>query len=307
MPCFGLSVSVEPRHFGCGAGLHQGQRTLCRRKTLLVGRFPADTIYPDFAILIVRRRFDEIMLENAIAQGAKFEGHAIVRGFEYEGDCVRVFGESTANPFRFTNRHRCGRTSLTVSRAIGRPQGRRAWPLVVPPTGVSRPAARRQSLLQSRYFPSYGWVSVDDHGSACVGIGCAVDRNFPIADNLSYGLRRLIDTDLTDTLADATRCGPFGAISGYYAESDFADRVMLIGVRPILPILFIAGNPYRNGERLLRDRGMSPRILPRRFLAWALKRYENFWSHDLNPIGEWRRSSCRSRRIQTSRTSLCSS
>ena len=31
---------------------------------LLTGRFPDRTIYPDFAILIVRRRFDEIMLDD---------------------------------------------------------------------------------------------------------------------------------------------------------------------------------------------------------------------------------------------------
>ena len=29
---------------------------------LLTGRFPDDTTYPDFAMLIVRRRFNEIML-----------------------------------------------------------------------------------------------------------------------------------------------------------------------------------------------------------------------------------------------------
>src|SRR5215470_11426770 len=37
---------------------------------LLTGRFPDDTIYPDFAILVVRRRFDEVMRRHAIARGA---------------------------------------------------------------------------------------------------------------------------------------------------------------------------------------------------------------------------------------------
>ena len=81
------------------------------------------------------------------------------------------------------------------------------------------------------YFPSYGWMFVDDHGSACVGVGCAVDTNFPPTDNLSSALRQFIDSDLAVTLANATRCGPFcGGISGYYRpEAIVADRVLLIG------------------------------------------------------------------------------
>ena len=59
-------------------------------KRLLIGRFPDNTIYPDFAILIVRRRFDEIMLQNAIAQGARFEGKTIVCGIDYTRDSLRV-------------------------------------------------------------------------------------------------------------------------------------------------------------------------------------------------------------------------
>ena len=37
---------------------------------LLTGRFPDDTPYPDFALLVLRRRFDEILRGHALASGA---------------------------------------------------------------------------------------------------------------------------------------------------------------------------------------------------------------------------------------------
>lgn len=202
---------------------------------LLTGRFPSDTAYPDFAVLILRRRFDEIMLESAIAHGARFEGRTIVRNLEHEKDCVRVLADRGREPVSYRGRIVIGAdgTSSTVSRAIGNALKDGVLGMSVRTTyrGVASDSAGMKVYFNRAYFPSYGWVFVDDHGSACVGIGCAVDRTFPLSGNLGAGLRRFIETDLADTLAGAARCGPFsGAISGFYRPGAIAaDRVVLIG------------------------------------------------------------------------------
>ncbi|MCP5072701.1 MAG: NAD(P)/FAD-dependent oxidoreductase [Rhodobacteraceae bacterium] len=204
-------------------------------KRLLTGHFPKDTIYPNFAILIVRRRFDEIMLKNAIASGARFEGNTLVRGLRYEKDCVRVLAESDRKPVEFRGRIIIGAdgTSSTISRAIGNTLKDGALGISVRTTyrDVKSDGAGIRVYFNGEYFPSYGWLFIDDHGTACVGLGRAIDKNFPIIDPLRVGLRRFIDTDLAETLADASRCGPFsGGISGYYRPNSIAaDRVMLIG------------------------------------------------------------------------------
>ena len=262
-------------------------------KRLLAGRFPADTMYPDFAILIVRRRFDEIMLENAIAQGAKFEGHVIVRGFEYEDDGVRVFGERNRKPVEFRSRIVIGAdgTSSAVSRAIGNNLKDGVLGLSVRTTynNVRADGAGIRVYFNREYFPSYGWMFVDDHGAACVGIGCAADKNFPIAENLSDGLRRFIDADLKETLADATRCGPFcGAISGYYRPSSVtADRVMLIGDAANLADPLNRGGIHTAMESAVcATEACLHAFSLGDFSRARLKRYEKLWSADFEP--DWR-------------------
>jgi geranylgeranyl reductase family protein len=204
-------------------------------KRLLTGRFPDDTRYPDFAILVVRRRFDEIMLQSAIAHGAHLEGKTIVRGLAYESDCVRVLADSDRKPVEFRARIVIGAdgASSAVSRAIGNTLKDGALGVSVRTTykNVDCEGAGIRVYFNREYFPSYGWLFVDDHGSACVGLGCAIDKKFPLANSLNAGLRRFIETDLADTLANATRCGPFsGGISGYYRPSSIAaDRVVLVG------------------------------------------------------------------------------
>jgi geranylgeranyl reductase family protein len=262
-------------------------------KRLLSGRFPADTIYPDFAILIVRRRFDEIMLRNAMAQGAAFEGHVIVRGIEQEKECVRVFGERNRKPVEFRARIVIGAdgTSSAVSRAIGNNLKDGVLGLSVRTTynNVNADGAGIRVYFNREYFPSYGWMFVDDHGAACVGIGCASDKNFPIAENLSEGLRRFIDADLSETLADATRVGPFcGAISGYYRPSAItANRVLLIGDAANLADPLNRGGIHTAMESAVcATEACCHAFKAGDFSRTALKRYETLWSAEFEP--DWR-------------------
>ena len=214
------------------------------------------------------------MLRNAIAQGARFQGKTIVRGIEYEHDSVRVLAEVDRKPVSFRGRIVIGAdgTSSTVSRAIGNTLKDGALGLSVRTTyrDVKADGAGIRVYFNREYFPSYGWVFVDDHGSACIGIGRAVDKNFPITDNLSYGLRRFIETDLADTLANATRAVHSAAqCPAYYRPNSIAaDRVVLIGDAANQADPLNRGrDSHGNRERVLRGRGVPARALGGRFLA----------------------------------------
>jgi menaquinone-9 beta-reductase len=202
---------------------------------LLRGRFPGDTIYPDFALLLVRQRFDDIVLRNAITHGARFEGKTLVRDIEHESDCVRVLAETDRKPVEYRGRIVIGAdgVSSTISRAIGNSLKDGVIGVSVRTTyrDVACDSAQIRVYFNREYFPGYGWLFVDDHGYGSAGLGYAFDKNFPLMDNLGAGFRRFVETDLADVLADATRCGPIsGGSSGYYRpKSIVADRVMLIG------------------------------------------------------------------------------
>ena len=201
---------------------------------LLTGRFPDDTPYPDFALLVLRRRFDEILRGHALASGAAWRGKTLVRGLEREDGLVRVLAETDGRPADYRGRIVIGADgpSSVVSRAIGNDLKDGVLGLSVRTTyaGVNCDPGIRVYFNRD-YFPSYGWMFIDEQQTACVGVGCAVDPKFPPADNLGPALRQFTDTDLKETLAGAQRIGPFsGGIAGHYRpEAITADGVILIG------------------------------------------------------------------------------
>ena len=202
---------------------------------LLKGRFPDDTIYPDFAVLVVRRRFDRIVLDNAMASGARFAGGTTVRGIACEDGCVRVLAEADGRPVEHRARILIGADGAgsTVSRAIGNTLKDGALGLSLRTTyrDVRSDGAQIRVYFNGDYFPAFGWLFVDDHGFASVGLGRAIDKAFPMKENLGAGLRRFIETDLAGVIGKARRCGPAsGQVTGYHRpKSIVADRVMLIG------------------------------------------------------------------------------
>ena len=202
---------------------------------VLTGGFPEGTIYPDFAVLLERRRFDDILRKNAIAHGAQFEGRTIVREIEWESDCVRVIAEADRKPIEYRGRMLIGADGVTsaVSRAIGNTlkDGVMAVSLRAYYKDVAYEGSQINVYFDREYFPGYGWLFVDDDGFANVGLGYAFDKNFPIVDNLGQYFRRFIETDVADMLANATRCGPVsgGSASFFRPKTIVADRVMLVG------------------------------------------------------------------------------
>ena len=203
---------------------------------VLTGGYPPDTIYPDFAILLDRRRLDNILLEHAADCGADFEDEALVRDVEVGSGPRHRDGRAPGQDGRIPRPHRHRRRRRQLSRVArhrqhpqGRGDGRVAQGLLPrlplrwrPDAGLLRPGS---------YFPGYGWLFVDDDGFANIGLGCLKERRFPLRHNLGASFRRFIAEDLADMLADATQCGPFsGGSSGFFRpRSISAARVMLIG------------------------------------------------------------------------------
>ena len=202
---------------------------------VLTGGYPSDTVYPDFAILLDRRRLDNILLEHAVACGAEFHDQALVREVEVSGEYVRVAGERGGEPVEYTGRIVIGAdgVSSAVSRAIG--NSLKDGVLAVSLRAYFRDArcdgAQMKVYFDRDYFPGYGWLFVDDEGFANIGLGCLKDKRFPMRHNLGASFRRFIAKDLADVLGEATQCGPTsGGSSGFFRPKAIAaERVMLIG------------------------------------------------------------------------------
>lgn len=201
---------------------------------LLTGRFPDDTDYPDFALLVLRCRFNQILQTHAARSGARFEGGTMVRGLQRDGQGVRVLADAGGRAVEHRARVVIGADgpSSAVSRALGNNLKDGVLGLSVRTTyaGVRCEAGIRVYFNRD-LFPSYGWMFIDEHQNACVGLGCAVDPRFPPADNLGPALRRFIDTDLESALQGARRIGPFsGGIAPHFRpDAMVADGVVLIG------------------------------------------------------------------------------
>ena len=205
------------------------------KEHVLTGGFPDGTMYPDFAILLDRRRLDNILLQSAIAHGTRFHGKTMVRGLAYERDCVRVLAEADRKPIQYRGRIVIGAdgVSSTISRAIGNTlkDGALAVSVRAYYRDVVCEGGQMKVYFDRDYFPGYGWLFVDDNGFANIGLGCVYDKNFPKLHSLAACFQRFLDTDLAPMLAKASRCGAIsGGSSGFYRpRSIVGNRVALIG------------------------------------------------------------------------------
>ena len=217
------------------SGVIHGCDLFVNGRQILTGGFPANTIYPEFAVLLDRRRFDDTVRRNALAHGAKFRPSCMVHGVERDDDGVTVLARTPQGEERIRGRIVIGAdgVSSTVSRAIGNvlKAGVMAVSVRTYFSGVRISGAPLRIYFDRDYFPGYAWLFVDDKGVANVGLGYAADPNFPSFGNLRGWLKRFLEKDLGAELGDATRCGAIsgGSAAFYRHRRIFDDRVMLIG------------------------------------------------------------------------------
>ncbi len=204
-------------------------------KLVLSGGFPPDTPYPDFCILLDRRRFDHVLVNNAMSAGAEFLPNHAVRSIVQQRDCIAVIVDSGAKPVTLKGRVLIGAdgVSSVVSRSIGNvlKDGATAVSLRTYYRNIRLDGAQIKVYFDSEFFPGYGWVFVDDEGFANIGLGYAFDKTFPMQPNLKQIFDEFLRKDLGVMLADADRCGPVagGVVSFYRPRAIVADRVMLVG------------------------------------------------------------------------------
>jgi geranylgeranyl reductase family protein len=204
-------------------------------KKTLSGGFPDGGIYPDFAVLLDRRRFDDTLLRNALAHGARFRPGCMVRAIERDQAGATVVARTANGTERFTGRIVIGAdgVSSSVSRAIGNElkNGAKAISVRTYYRGVKIDGAPIRVYFDRDYFPGYGWLFVDDTGFANIGLGYATDRLFPLQETLGTAFRLFLDRELGEALSGATRCGAVsGGAAGFYRPKRIIeDRVMLIG------------------------------------------------------------------------------
>jgi geranylgeranyl reductase family protein len=280
---------------------------------VLTGGYPADTIYPDFAILLDRRRLDNILLEHAVACGADFQDEVLVRDVEVGSEHATVTAQRGGKAVEYRGRIVIGAdgVSSAVSRAIGNTlkDGVMAVSLRAYFRDARCDSAQMKVYFNREYFPGYGWVFVDDEGFANIGLGLLQDRRFSVRHKLGASFRRFIAEDLADILTGATQCGPFsGGSSGFFRpKSISAERVMLIGDAAN------QADPLNGGAftRRWRAPGVRPRPAAR---PWLMAIFQpppcsatpTSGAASGRPIGAPRNSSCHWPRIRRFATSVCS-
>jgi hypothetical protein len=123
--------------------------------------------------------------------------------------------------------------SSVVSRALGNElkAGVMALSLRAYYRDVECHGAQIKVYFDRDYFPGYGWLFVDDHGFANVGLGYAHDRRFPMPGRLADHFARFLERELGAMLGRATRCGTVsgGSAAFYPLKTVVGDRVLLVG------------------------------------------------------------------------------
>jgi geranylgeranyl reductase family protein len=203
---------------------------------LLTGRFPENTKYPDFSVLLDRKRLDNILLQNAINQGAIFQPKCKVTGIAIGNDAVTLeIIENASKKISLKAKVVIGADGVSsiISRSIG--NSLKAGVIAVSVRAyyknVSYDRSQIKVYFDEKYFPGYGWLFVDDSGFANIGIGYVSDINFPVRISLRDTYSRFIATDLKHYLRKASQYGKLGGGSAafYKPKSIVSDRVLLVG------------------------------------------------------------------------------
>jgi menaquinone-9 beta-reductase len=202
---------------------------------LLTGGFAKSTRYPDFAILLDRRRFDDILRRNAIDAGARFEGGRTVRDVQVEEGAARVVADAGGRSVEYRGRIVIGAdgVSSAVSRKLGNTlkDGVMAVSVRTYYEDVELEGAQIKVYFDRNYFPGYGWVFVDDDGFANAGLGYAYDKAFPIALNVRATFHSFVERELSRMLRHSRQCGRIsgGAAAFYRPNAIHGERVLLVG------------------------------------------------------------------------------
>jgi geranylgeranyl reductase family protein len=257
-------------------------------RRLLTGGFARNTRYPDFAILLDRRRFDHILLRNAVTAGARFEGGRSVREIEVGRDSVCVSVDAGGQREEYHGRIVIGAdgVSSAVSRQLGNTlkNGVMAVSLRAYYELVEHDGSQIKVYFDQGFFPGYGWLFVDDTGFANVGLGYAYDKRFPLRPHLRETFLAFIERDLGEMLRHSKQCGRIsgGAAAFYRPTAIVGDRVMLVGDAANQADPLNGGGIHKamEGASLAADAALHA-LTVGDFSAATLGVYEELWRENL--------------------------
>ncbi len=213
--------------FGCD--LHINGRLL------LKGSFPQDGAYPGFCTLLSRRKLDHILVRNAVANGARFIDGCHAASLSYSDGGILVEGVADSGQRRFHARLVIGAdgTGSMVSRFIGNnvTAGTKAVSMRAYFSDVNIRGARIKVFFDDFLFPGYGWIFVDHHGVANVGVGCISDPIFDRTLSVRQIFERFLASSAGEFLRDATQISNRAGGWAGFARLDriAADGILLIG------------------------------------------------------------------------------
>jgi menaquinone-9 beta-reductase len=253
-------------------------------REVVTGTFPQNTEYPGFSTLLERRILDDILVRHAVAHGAVFRPSCHVEKIRWEDDGVVAEAVADGKKAAFKAKLLIGAdgASSIISQSIGNElrEGPTAISVRAYYKGVRVEGSQVKVFFDTRFFPGYGWLFVDDDGKANIGIGLAADRNFPLRRNLRAIFEDFRKTDLEEPLKRAT---PIGRPDGWWASfsrptSLVADRVMLIGDAANLADPVNGGGIHMAIESaFVASRVALEALASRDFSRGALHAYVNSW------------------------------
>ena len=204
-------------------------------KRVLTGTYSADGKYPGFCLILKRKELDHLMVRYAVRCGAVLRPGCVVKTLRWEPDGVVVEGVCDRMAVSFKGRVVVGADGANsmVSRALGNQimDGVTAVSMRGYFEGARIQGSGMQVYFEEQYFPGYGWIFADDEGVANIGVGLAVDRDFPSRGSL----RKIYADFVADRQKDALRGGrevgkPKGGWSSFFRPGRMVgERVVLIG------------------------------------------------------------------------------
>jgi len=262
-------------------------------KHVLTGTYSSTGKYPGFCVILKRKALDHIMIRHAVSHGAVLRPGCVVRTLKWEADGVVVEGVCEQGPVRYKGRIVVGADGANsmVSRALGNQirEGVTAVSMRGYFEGAQIQGSGMQVYFEEPYFPGYGWIFADDGGVANIGVGLAVDRDFPSRSSV----RKIYDDFVAARQKDALRGGkvsgnPKGGWSSFFRPGRMvAERVVLIGDAANL------GDPMNGGGIHMAMESAhiaAPAILQalkeQDYSAASLARYEQAWNRT-NEV-DWR-------------------
>jgi geranylgeranyl reductase family protein len=262
-------------------------------KHVLTGTYSDSGTYPGFCIILKRKALDHIMIRYAVSCGAALRPNCVAKQLRWEPDGVVVEAVCDHAPVEFKAKIVVGADGANsmVSRALGNEimEGVTAVSMRGYFEGAKINGPGMPVYFEEPYCPGYGWIFADDDGVANIGVGLAVDRDFPSRGSLRQIYAGFVGHRLQDALRGARQVGePKGGWSSFFRPGRMvADGVVLIGDAANL------GDPMNGGGIHMAMESAhiaAPVILQalqeKDFSAASLGRYVSAWEK-MNEL-DWR-------------------